>query len=268
MRKAVFFDIDGTLIGSHQGIKEMTNSVKEAVRTLQEQGHSVWVATGRPYAFLSKEIVEFGFDGFILANGAHIMEHGKTVYFDPMDHEFVTEFVELLEEHHAQYILEGEHFSYIKREFKECCDFYEQFGVMRKMLQPEYRLDDIRVLKLELLCPNTDVFKACLNLVENHPEYDNYHSMTYLLMEVYPKKNTKATGIHKVLERLNIPVECSYAFGDGKNDIEMLEAVGCGIAMGNAEDYVKQVADVVTSSVAEDGVAQGIRQFILSQESY
>ncbi|NOV80034.1 hydroxymethylpyrimidine pyrophosphatase-like HAD family hydrolase [Clostridium saccharobutylicum] len=80
---------------------------------------------------------------------------------------------------------------------------------------------------------------------------------------MYSKRNTKASGILKVLDFLDIPIENSYAFGDGKNDIEMLSTVGCGIAMGNASDYVKKYAKKVTDTVHNDGVALEIENFIL-----
>ena len=94
----------------------------------------------------------------------------------------------------------------------------------------------------------------CLSLVEQNPEYDYVHSISERMFELYSKKNTKATGILTALKHLGIPVEQSYAFGDGKNDIEMLSIVGCGIAMGNAKDAVKERADLTCKSVEEDGI--------------
>ena len=76
------------------------------------------------------------------------------------------------------------------------------------------------------------------------------------------KKITKASGLLKTLEYLNIPIENSYAFGDGKNDIEMLLTVGCGIAMGNANDEVKNHSNKITDTVQNDGVAKGIEQYV------
>ncbi len=100
----------------------------------------------------------------------------------------------------------------------------------------------------------------CLNLANE--DYDYIHNIEEKSFELYSKSNTKATGILKVLDFLDIPIENSYAFGDGKNDIEMLSTVGCGIAMGNAEDYVKEHAKEVTDTVQNDGVALGIERFI------
>ena len=70
-------------------------------------------------------------------------------------------------------------------------------------------------------------------------------------------------GILKALEYLNIPVEDSYAFGDGTNDIEIIQTVGCGIVMGNATEKLKEYADQLTESVQNDGVAVGIEKYIL-----
>lgn len=263
MKKAVFFDIDGTLIHSSKGIRSMRSEVKEAIRRIQAQGDYALIATGRPYGFLSEEMLSFGFDGFVLANGAHIILDGKSIYRDPMEKEFVLELVHFFEQHKIQYVLEGHEQSFLKAEFEECADLYEKFGVMRKMLQSDYCLDEIDVYKIEMLCPDEKAEEECLKLVEQHPDYDHFHSMSLRLFEMYPKKNTKATGILKVLEQLQIPVENSYAFGDGKNDIEMLQTVGCGIAMDNAEADVKLHADYVTDSVMEDGVASGVKKYIL-----
>lgn len=265
MKKAVFFDIDGTIIDSMNGIKQIRPAVEKAIKQLQQTGDTAWIATGRPYAFLNEVILDFGFDGLILANGAHIVYEGNTIFKDAMDKKFVKEVIELLEKYHIQYILEGEYYSYMKAEFKQCGDLYEQFGVRRKMLKADYQLENIEVFKIEMLCPDTLTLQICIEFAQQHPEYDHYHSMSHLLMELYSKKNTKATGIMKVLDLLDIPLECSYAFGDGKNDIEMLEHVGCGIAMENAEDYVKKHAKQITGSVQEDGVATGIYKYVLGE---
>ena len=75
------------------------------------------------------------------------------------------------------------------------------------------------------------------------------------------------TDIEYVLVQgnLDIDINNSYAFGDGKNDIEMLETVGCGIAMGNACDSIKKYANEITTSIHDDGVATGIERFILKK---
>ena len=115
-----------------------------------------------------------------------------------------------------------------------------------------------------MMCPNDEVVDSCLKIVQRNEEYDYVNSIALKSFELYSKKNTKATGILKVLEYLNIDIQNSYAFGDGKNDIEMLSTVGCGIAMGNANDEVKKYANKITDTVHNDGVAIGIKEFVFS----
>lgn len=71
--KAVFFDVDGTLIeGTHPDYRYMRENVQKAIRKLQEQGHYVFIASGRSLAFLDEKIRNFGFDGYVLLNGSVI----------------------------------------------------------------------------------------------------------------------------------------------------------------------------------------------------
>ena len=74
-----------------------------------------------------------------------------------------------------------------------------------------------------------------------------------------PKGGSKAEGIKKLIEKLGFKMENVYAFGDGLNDIEMLQTVGTGVAMGNALDIVKEYADVVTTNVEDDGIVNGLK---------
>lgn len=263
MKKAIFLDIDGTLLDCLGGITDITPKVKAVIRSLQAKGDYVFIATGRPYAFLSQAILDFGFDGFILANGAQVVIDGKTIYSNPMDKEYVKKMASELEKLNIQYILESGTYSYMKESFKNFFAFYDKVGVSRDNIKSEYDIEKIDVHKIEMLCLNKEVSNLCLELIKSDPEYDYFNSIDYNAFELYAKKNTKATGILKAIEHLNIPIENTYAFGDGKNDIEMLSTVGCGIAMGNACDEVKGYANKVTDTVHNDGVAVGIENYIL-----
>lgn len=262
MKKAIFFDIDGTLMDCLNGITDITPRVKKAIRSLQEEGNYVFIATGRPYAFLDERIINFGFDGFILNNGAYVKVKDECIHKEPLKKESITKIIDKFHHYNIQYILLGETYSYIKDEYKDLHSIYETFNISKKHLKGDYELENIDVFKIEMLCSDKRSTDYCLSL-ENE-KYDNMYNAEIGSFELYSKRNTKASGILKVLEYLNIPIENSYAFGDGKNDIEMLSAVGCGIAMGNASDYVKSHANKVTDTVQNDGVAKEIEEFILA----
>lgn len=261
MKKAVFFDIDGTLIDCLNGITDITPRVKEAIRALQAKGNYVFIATGRPYAFLNEAIRNFGFDGFVLTNGAYVKVKEECIYKESIKKDFIQELVYNFEQLNIQYILQGETYSYIKDEHKELHSFYDSYSIPKKYLEGNYNLEEVDIYKIEMLCSDKRGIDYCLSL--GNGDYDYLHNIESGSFELYSKTNTKASGILKVLDCLNIPLENSYAFGDGKNDIEMLSSVGCGIAMGNADDYVKSYAKKVTDTVQNDGVALEIEKFIL-----
>ena len=263
MKKAVFFDIDGTLIDCINGLTDITLAVKKAIRDLQINGDYVFIATGRPYAFLSKSLLDFGFDGFILTNGAQVKIKDNLIYKQPLDKDFIKEITNDFEGLNIEYILQGELYSYMKESCKKFYSFYDSFSISRKYLKMDYDIENIDTYKIEMLCKDKKSVDYCLSIGNDNDNYDYIHNVEEKSFELYSKTNTKATGILKALAYLNIPVENSYAFGDGKNDIEMLSTVGCGIAMGNASDEVKTYANKITDSVHNDGIALGIKAYIL-----
>lgn len=261
MKKAVFFDIDGTLIDCLNGIIDITPRVKKAIRALQAKGNYVFIASGRPYAFLNEAINNFGFDGFVLTNGAYVKVKENCIYKEFIKKDFIKELVYNFEQRNIEYILQGETYSYIKNEYKKLHSFYDSFSISKKYLQGNYNIEDVDIYKIEMLCNDKREIDYCKSL-GNH-NYNYIYNIKLGHFELYSKINTKASGIQKVLDFLKIPIENSYAFGDGRNDIEMLSSVGCGIAMGNADDYVKSYAKKITDTVQNDGVALEIEKFIL-----
>lgn len=262
MKKVIFLDIDGTLIDCMGGIKDITPNVKKSIKKVQEKGDYVFIATGRPYALIDENILNFGFDGFILANGAHIIINNKTIYSQPIDKEFIKTLVAEFENNNIQYILQGELYSYMKDSCKEFYKYYDDIGVSRTYFKKEFDIEKIDVHKLEMLCPNDEIKKLCLSLIKTNQECDYFSSVNKSAIEMYLKKNTKGSAILKVIDFLDVEIENTYAFGDGKNDIEMLSTVGCGIAMGNANDEVKKHSNKITDTVSNDGVAKGIEQYV------
>ena len=82
-----------------------------------------------------------------------------------------------------------------------------------------------------------------------------------LFTDVVPQGSSKAVGIDKIIEHYGISLDETMAFGDGGNDMAMLRHAGIGVAMGNAGDEVKAVADYVTDSVDKDGIWNALRHF-------
>ena len=151
-----------------------------------------------------------------------------------------------------------------KPKFKKRAKAKRTFPVRydRTYFKDEFNIEEIDVHKFEMLCPNDEIKELCLSLIKTNPECDYFSSVNKSAVEVYLKKNTKGSAILKAIDFLDIKIENTYAFGDGKNDIEMLLTVGCGIAMGNANDEVKNHSNKITDTVQNDGVAKGIEQYV------
>ena len=279
MKKAVLFDIDGTLLDSEKGVSKMTSEVKDAIRELQKNDTLVFIASGRPYAFLNDDILNFGFDGYILMNGSLILLNDKLdvdnyksdtssdslhmtpFYKEPFDKKYLKSIIEKFDSLNIEYIVQDEKYSYIKSEFKHLQSLFTHVGIPKKYIKNDYNIDDINVYKIEMYCYDDEAIEFCKSLEDDNFKYTYFDGFN--LFELYSRKNTKASAILKVLEHFDIDVNNSFAFGDSHNDIEMLNTVGCGIVMDNAINEIKSHADKVTKAVNEDGVAYGIKNYIL-----
>ena len=107
MKRAIFFDIDGTLLDGSQGIFNMSAGTRNQIRRLQHDGDFVFLASGRPFAFLYEDLLQFGFDGFILMNGACIRLRDKAIYKQPLSKDYVDEVCRICAKNNIEYILEA-----------------------------------------------------------------------------------------------------------------------------------------------------------------
>jgi Cof subfamily protein (haloacid dehalogenase superfamily) len=223
------------------------------------------LASGRPFAFLYEELLHFGFDGFILMNGACIRIRDKAIYKQPLPKEYVDEVCHVCAKHNIEYILEGEQYVYLDKKFHHLDDFYASLRMPRTYFSDTFSLNEVtgEIFKMEFSPLDENQQAICRGFVAPGIEYMQDPRLKFLF-EVYSQQSSKATAILKVLDYLNIDRQNSYAFGDGKNDIEMLNTVSHSFAMGNASEEVRSIASHVVASVHDDGVAKGIAQYILS----
>lgn len=266
MKKAVFFDIDGTILDAVGGIHHIRENVRNAIKKLQAQGDLIFIATGRPYAFLQQEVSNFGFDGFVMNNGAVALSGDKIIYQNALAKSDVQKIIDIAVSNNIEYLLESFPYSYCKKNFAAFEKFFDRIDANKQQIIHDFDIDKIDISKIECLTERTDVenvekiYEKILAVPGFTGWADPFHFKT---LEVYSDKVSKATGIMKVLEHFNIPVENSFAFGDGKNDFEMVAEVGTGFAMATGSEDFKRTAKYVVPSVHEDGVAFGIEKYIL-----
>ena len=249
MRKIFFFDIDGTLCHYNQ----VSPRVKKAIQDIRKQGHLCFIATGRPPTFLQKAVKEVGFDGYVFCNGAYAINEEGIIHEIKMNDEHFKPLLDYMKDHHCEYILQTRDTNYLHPSFHRLYDFYDQIkipvtGFVREF-DEDAILDDI--IKIEIW-PDTPEFGDVLKA--NFPHY-TWHQYMHSNMEIYLNGISKAWGIQQVVDYYHIDFDQTYCFGDGTNDIEMLESVANSYAMGNASDEVKAHAKYVCPSIEEDGIA-------------
>lgn len=256
MKKAVFFDIDGTLWDERMRIPEST---KEAVRTLRENGNYAFICSGRSRSNIcSENLLGIGFDGVVAACGTHIDFHGKTVYEQLLTKEQVAHALAVIDRHHMLAVLEGPNYIYV-----DAGDFSDDPYViyLRKELGENVKpIEGSREFEINKL--SVDLKGASLELVLEELE-ESFDVIVHneWLIEIIPKGYSKATGIRKVCEMLDIAMEDTYAFGDSANDLEMLAFVSHGIAMGNGTREAKAAAEYVTTDIMEEGIKNGLLHY-------
>ncbi len=249
-KKAIFFDIDGTLWGQDDVIPEST---KEAIRRLKEAGHLVIICTGRTAVYVQDEaLLSLDFDGFIYGCGTRIDYKGETVF----DREFMQEeaglAVKVFKEHGMTTLMEGNEYFYSTRAELSRDPYgrylYEALGPL--FLEIDEHENDWHTSKLSVLLNGNELDPVKEKL---DPPFDFILHGSYV-MEIVPNGFSKSSGITHLCEILGIPLADTVAFGDSNNDIDMLKTVGIGVAMGNGKDEVKEIADYVTDSLQNDGI--------------
>lgn len=264
---AAFFDIDGTLINIMRGQTKLTVAVRTAIHRLRDAGGKTFIASGRPTGYLDPELLAPDlFDGYVLMNGAHVLVDGRTVFMKPLPKATVKAITEACEARGIEYILEGPAGVYLKPEYKAVEHFYDSIDIDTGAFIRQYNRDALDICKMEFYTDvpeNVAYFQELLHYPGLTGVMDPFHCKN---LELYSASETKGTGIVHALDTLGIPVENSYAFGDGLNDIEMMQTAGHALVMGNAREPVKAVAETILPTVDEDGVAWGIDHILLKED--
>ncbi len=257
MKKAVFFDIDGTIL-DHENF--IPRSTIEGIHKLRQKGNYAFLCTGRSRAFVRNPVIlDIGFDGIVSGCGTMIEFHDEVVFYKKLEQDLIRRTVDFLKANHVSVIMEGRYKLYADPD-----DFVNDLYTVR--LKKELGSDlvpvtgsenDWEVSKFSCTTEHAD-----MEVVKPYLEKDYEIIMHEIpVMEVVPKGCSKGTGILKVCEMLDIPAADSYAFGDSANDLPMFEAAGCSIAMGNGTDLAKQSADYVTDALHEDGIYHALEHF-------
>ena len=242
MIKAIFFDIDGTLVSFKT--RQIPDSTVQAIKQIRDNGTKVFIATGRHFSSITN-LGEAEFDGYITMNGCYCLTSpGNVILKRSIPQSDVNSFIDYLQE---------------VREFP--CVFVEEdrlslnyvdeeaeylLTLLNNRSFPSHPLDYYR---------DKEIFQMTAFFKQEEEEevmraLPNCSPMRWYptFADVISKGVDKGVGIDQFCEYFGFSREETMAIGDGGNDVEMLQHAGIGVAMGNARDEVKQVADYVTDS--------------------
>lgn len=260
MKKAIFFDIDGTLWDHHMKIPEST---VEAIHRLRENGNYAFICSGRSRAAIqAKELLEgVGFDGILAACGTYIEYQGEIVFNRELSEEEFEELFSCFQKHQTPIVLEGK--QHLRADMN---DFGNNTYILnlKKSLGEGFQSLDKSAGSYHANKMTAFFTKGDIEMVKR--ELDEHFDLIFhtpCVFEVVPKGYSKAKGIQWICEYLDISKEDTYAFGDSANDLEMLSFVRHGIAMGNATDTAKEAANYITTDIWDDGILKGLKHFSL-----
>lgn len=245
-KKILFFDIDGTLY-DHE--KKLPESAKKAVMAARANGHIIAIATGRAPFMIGPVLNDLDIDTYICFNGQYVVHKGEVIRSGVIEPEILDRIKEKADRDGIPLVfMDDREMVATEVGHSHIGDSLESLKMPYPRAAEEFYLE--RPIHQALLFCEDDRAYA-----EAFPElkFVRWHPMS---TDILPAGTSKAVGMEKILEREGLTMADAVAFGDGLNDLEMLEAAGVGVAMGNAHDEAKKKADYVAGDVSEDGIAR------------
>ncbi len=271
--KLIALDLDGTLLSTD---KKLTDYSRTVLTKAIAQGCEVVVSSGRPISAIPKELTEFpGMRYMVTANGARIVDlkEKKTLYENLLPVETAAKVLDVLAQYDDIYEIFVDGIGYTKAEGMARLDEYFSNPAMREyMLETRIPVEDVKATLYKFNKPLDKVQGIFLSREEKKPAAKQLAEIPGLEVtgafgfnhEINAAGTSKGAALKVLGGLIGIDTEEMMACGDGMNDYDMLQTVGLSVAMSNGHPEVKEMADYVTVTNDEDGVAKAIERFVLN----
>ena len=279
--KAVFFDIDGTLVNDS---KSVLKSTKEAIKIVKDQGVLVGVATGRGPFFVKELMDDLDLDFAVTYNGQYIFNKDRVLFASPIDKGSLRQIISYAKANQKeiamgtrQDVVGSRIMSFGLSPLSQLVSrFVPKFltrtisnsfnrMVSKAVPQKEEDLLDLinqPIYQVLMLMTPEESEQAATTL--NHLKFTRSNPFA---ADIINQGNSKLEGIRRVGKEYGFDLNQVMAFGDSANDLEMLAGVGMSVAMGNGSSSVKEVAKHITTSNQEGGIHKALEYFgVLSSE--
>lgn len=266
--KIIFLDIDGTLV-DYDG--KLPDSAKRAVQEARKKGNKIYMTTGRSKAEIYSDLWDIGFDGMIGGNGMYIEDNGSILQDLTMSKEATIRAVDWMNKNDIGFYLESKNGLFGSDNFVEKAaliygddsdenrnKIYDIFPEM--IFGGEMYRDDVAKISF---CMTPDKLEQAIKEFNGKLKVDSW-SLTGKKQEFGEFAILGADKINAVnflLDHLDVGVEDTFAFGDADSDRRMVEYCNVGVAMGNAKESLKEVADYITDDVNNDGLWNAFEKY-------
>ena len=268
--KLIFLDIDGTL--TSPGSNVPPDSALAAIREARENGHKVFLCTGRNRAMLSP-LLDYGcFDGAVASGGGYVFCGENVLYDCPMSEQQKETALRLFKEQGVFRTIEARDAAYCDEGLadflNEASGGNSELVRWRKALEKDLGIRPMReydgrpLYKVIFMCSSVDQLAPAIEALEKEFYFlvQDVAAANCINGELINRKFDKGLGIRRMAEALDFPIEDTVGFGDSMNDLEMIETVGTSVCMANGSPQLKRKSDLVCPAVEEDGLAWGFRK--------
>lgn len=252
-RKALFFDIDGTLLVDKT--KELPESAAEAIRKARRAGHLIFINSGRARCLMQEVEDNLQVDGFLCGCGTYIEIEGRVALHHLIGKERRIQLQRSILDHGLDGILEGTYSCYANdnaSHMPELETIKKAFFKSKRLLAAKWREEAVPFDKFCVLADeNSDIGGFLNGLNPDITPIDRGGG----LYECVPTGFDKATAMKFILDYYGIPWENSYAFGDSANDMAMIRYACNSVVMGQHDAALEPYASFITKSPEDDGIA-------------
>jgi Cof subfamily protein (haloacid dehalogenase superfamily) len=268
--KLIVTDMDGTLLSNHHEISEEN---KEALKKAIDKGIKVAIATGRIYTSARNYAKLLGINTPIIAcNGAIIKEEhtGHVIYEDKIEYNTCTKIIDILDKYDLFYQFYTADSLFCKELTHSSLRYYK----FNQSVSEDMKINIVIDNNIKEVIKDKDILKVIIIEDENvallqeikkelkHIDNIEICSSWHTNIEIMNKGVNKGHAVKRLAEFLGIKREEIITFGDNYNDLSMIEYAGMGVAMGNAEDLVKEKANYITDKNTESGVARALNKLL------
>lgn len=275
--RLIAFDLDGTLLTSD---KQLTDKTRTALQAAHEKGILLVPSTGRFFDGMPTVVRGLPFIRYaITINGAVVYdrEEGRELSRTMIPWERAIDVYRFLDDYDLIYDCYDTNGGFMTRSMQErAADYAPNDYYLERIFTWRKPVEDLKaflteqekdVAKIQMFFRNMDLRDQLLHeLPEHFPDLAVATSISNNI-EINHAQATKGVALTKMAAALNIPIEATVAFGDDLNDLSMLEAAGCAVAMGNAKEGVKRVADIITEDNDHEGVACAMEELFKNENA-